>query len=656
MNIKRPIKYIIFFILISLSLNLSSQTISDSKLKAAYIFNFAKYIKWNNSDKYDKFRIGLITENKNLINELKVISQVKKLKDKKISVTVFNNISDIKSIDLLYISNAYSMDIKRIRKIIKTDVLLISDDCSNKREVMIDFSPVVKKKIQFKVNKPNIINSNMEISPNLLLLGGTEIDVAKLYQESQDSLKLQKNLLVKQQKEIDLQRAELDQQLKVAIKQKEEINKQKGELDSQTTQIAYHQKKIVNQKNEHNKLVNKRIELQKTFSLKIKQQESNLAEQNNEMKSRRAVLEEQTKSINDQNKKIDQQKNILNKQSSQLETQKDIIYVFIGFSIMILILIFFIYRSFRIKKIANKRLAEKNERINQQAEELLVQTETLQSTYDILSIEKKTVEVQNKNIKGSIRYALTIQQAVLPAIVDLKKEIDSFVIYRPKDIVSGDYYWMSKVATENTEKGINEKLFVIVADCTGHGVPGGFMSLIGTRLLSETVNEKKIYTPTKILDRIDYGVKKALNQDKSENDDGMDMCLCLIEKQDNNTTKITYAGAKRPLIYYKSVDNEIKIIKGSIKSVGGKNYDDIEYNQHELYLDKNDILYLTSDGFIDQNNPKGRKYGSTKLYKFLQTIGKESIEKQKTLLENELDKHQQTVNQRDDIAFMGIKL
>jgi len=153
------------------------------------------------------------------------------------------------------------------------------------------------------------------------------------------------------------------------------------------------------------------------------------------------------------------------------------------------------------------------------------------------------VQSQHKNIQGSIQYAQTIQHAILPLQSNMDKFLNHFLIYRPRDIVSGDFYWFA-VQEAGTE---HETIFVAAVDCTGHGVPGAFMSLIGSTLLNETVRVKKIDHPASILEQLDEGVMKALKQDKTHNDDGMDVCLCRIERLDDGNYQILYAGAQRPL-------------------------------------------------------------------------------------------------------------
>ncbi len=279
---------------------------------------------------------------------------------------------------------------------------------------------------------------------------------------------------------------------------------------------------------------------------------------------------------------------------------------------------------------------------------------------DELESKNKKIEQQNEHIKGSIRYALTIQKAILPIKENMDKFFDSFIIYRPKDIVSGDLYWFSCIQDERVNN--KELIFIAVADCTGHGVPGAFMSMIASRLLSETINEEGIFSPDQILEELDKRLKIALKQDQTDNNDGFDIALCRIEK--NETTdetpqfQITFSAAKRPLFYYSMKNKKLEIIKGDHRLIGGirQQRKKPPFTNKELLLQKEDMLYLTSDGIIDQNNPDRKRFGTKRLTGILSKNAMLEMEQQGKILELLLDNYQQDEDQRDDITVLGVKL
>ena len=268
--------------------------------------------------------------------------------------------------------------------------------------------------------------------------------------------------------------------------------------------------------------------------------------------------------------------------------------------------------------------------------------------------QKEYIELQNEQITSSINYAKNIQQAILPIADDLNKFFDSFVIFRPRDVVSGDFYWFAhRPATE----GLSEKIFIATVDCTGHGVPGAFMSMIGSRLLSEIVLERKVTSPKDILEILDEKVKFALRQESTDNNDGMDLALCVIEKEED-AYHITYSGAKIDLYYFSHKNDDITILSSERRSIGGtmQKRGNIDFSDKDFYLYKDDYLWLSTDGIIDQNNPERKRFGTPKFIETLKDAKELNLLEQKRLIEKELADHQGEEEQRDDITIWGIKL
>jgi len=260
--------------------------------------------------------------------------------------------------------------------------------------------------------------------------------------------------------------------------------------------------------------------------------------------------------------------------------------------------------------------------------------------------QRDILDLQNKKINSSIQYAQNIQRAILPVRNQIENIFESFIIYRPKDIVSGDFYWFSK---------LKDTAFLAAVDCTGHGVPGAFMSMIGNSLLNEIVLEKNVTEPAKILSLLNEKIIESLRQDETENNDGMDVCFISI---DLKTLKITFSGAKRPLFIYNQKTSELNEIKGDRLSIGGakRKKDNEEFKNHSIDANSGDILYLSSDGLTDQNNSERKRFGTNKLKEIIMNNISESMEKQKYIIEDELNNFQKTEEQRDDITLIGIKL
>jgi len=269
--------------------------------------------------------------------------------------------------------------------------------------------------------------------------------------------------------------------------------------------------------------------------------------------------------------------------------------------------------------------------------------------------QKDTLDRQNKNINASIRYAETIQQAILPDESLLNKYFESFLIFRPKDIVSGDFYWFSKSGSFKSDKG---SFFIAVVDCTGHGVPGAFMSMIGNSLLNEMVNERKIESPNEILELLNNDIRKSLRQDQTDNNDGMDLLLCRFDKLNNNGIRLIFAGAKRTLYIIHNDNPELIKLKGERKSIGGieDTREKVSFKNHEVHLKKGDSIYLSTDGIIDQNGPNRKRFGSNRLESLLSDCYKLSIQEQESNINKELNNFMQSEEQRDDITLLGLRI
>ena len=291
------------------------------------------------------------------------------------------------------------------------------------------------------------------------------------------------------------------------------------------------------------------------------------------------------------------------------------------------------------------KLKEQEAAIRSQNEELMQQKNTLE-------MQKNQIEEQTKSIKKGIDYAQTIQQTILPPNELIQQYFDCFVLFRPKDIVSGDFYWFS-----TAKDGDRNYQFIGDFDCTGHGVPGAFMSLIGNRVLNEVINVRNTYSPRDIMDALNLGIIKALKQEQSTNNDGMDTCLCRVEQIDDHDYKVVFCGAKRPLYYLPANADEVQQLKGDRKSIGGtqKKRGNIQFTDQEVILHSGDTMFLCSDGIADQCDHERKKFGSDRFVNMMVQYRNEPMEQQGELFSKELDEFRGNEEQRDDISVIGIK-
>jgi PAS domain S-box-containing protein len=247
---------------------------------------------------------------------------------------------------------------------------------------------------------------------------------------------------------------------------------------------------------------------------------------------------------------------------------------------------------------------------------------------------------------ASIRYAKQIQEAILPSVTRLYKTFpEAFIFYRPRDIVSGDFYWFSQVG---------DTFILVAADCTGHGVPGAFMSMIGNEFLHQIINNSNVIGPEQALSELDMRVKRALHQDglDRESKDGMDIGICAINLE---TQVCQYAGAFNPM--YVLREGELIELDAAKESIGGYSLEAKAFFTHELSLQTGDVLYLFSDGFIDQfGGPKGRKYMRKRFKELLIEISPLDMAAQHLRISNEFEQWKGKEKQVDDILILGVKI
>jgi sigma-B regulation protein RsbU (phosphoserine phosphatase) len=272
--------------------------------------------------------------------------------------------------------------------------------------------------------------------------------------------------------------------------------------------------------------------------------------------------------------------------------------------------------------------------------------EIVESLHAKLQIAYHDIENIHKNITDSINYAKLIQEAMLPEKDLLDNYFkNSFVLYKPKDIVSGDFYWFAER---------DNKFLIAVADCTGHGVPGALMSMIGIGLLNEIVNVNNITQPAKILNRLNMGIRKALKQDKDNpRYDGMDIALCMVDRL---SREIQFAGANRHLVHFRG--REMELVKGNKFGIGGLYFEsEEEYTNHKISYDHGDIIYMFTDGYADQfGGSRGKRMMTRNLFKILHRSMSFGLEEQEKVLSYWLDRWQRNLEQTDDILLMGVQL
>ncbi len=334
-----------------------------------------------------------------------------------------------------------------------------------------------------------------------------------------------------------------------------------------------------------------------------------------------------TKYETDKKEKLNriQKLEIANEKASN-SRKKTIIYAFILGMIMLAVLLFIAVRSYRLAKLASRKIQKQKEQIEGQRDE---------------------IAYKNKEITSSIEYAKSLQDAILPNEEFIKSFIPkNFILWLPRDIVSGDFYWFYEKAG---------KIFLAAADCTGHGVPGAFVSMTCHNILNQVVIDQDTEHPGEILSKVHIAVSKVFRREGSlsKANDGMDIALMCIDRQKNS---IEFAGAMNPLV--RIHQGEVISYKTDRYAIGGRTPIDFTFTTQKIEFFKGDIYYMFSDGFKDQfGGEEGKKYMNTRFVKLLHEIHKDDFENQKSKLKSELltwigHKHERT----DDVLIIGFEI
>ena len=615
---------LIFTMLIS---NASSQRGFDNPTRALYIFDLAKYIDYGPSfADSSTFKIGVLLGDYDLINEMANLAKTRtRIQDKPVTIVGFRRLESLTHTDVLYVHKDAGFDIEKIKRNIAGQQTMLITEGYEFRESMMNFI-VVDGRPRYDINEEMIKKEGMLVPQDLLFSAiKTKEDWQNLYDVASREIEVQKETIKQQLAAIDVQKQEILNQktlldsLDMAIVAKENaliekqqvLDKQLSQITRQQGEISGHRKTIQVQQNE------------------VNIQKDTLARQKQKISSQIAVMDEQLIRITGQEDKI-------KVQLATLEKQKLILYFVLLALLLVCFLVYYIYSGYRIKKEANIKLEEKNRTISLQKDEIEKQR-------DLAAAQRDQIVYQKKHIMDSIMYAKRIQTALIPSLELFSDKLEHFVLYKPLAIVSGDFYWVSSNGSRHV---------IISADCTGHGVPGAFMSMLGVTLLNEIVNGKNILMPDQIIEHLRSGVIKSLCQVNDENTvkDGMDIAVCTV---DFDEKILWYAGANNPLylirgkelIHYRADKMPVAI-----------HYKMNPFTLNRIQLQKGDAFYIFSDGYADQfGGPKDRKFMSSQLKEILVSLADRPMINQGERLNEIFEEWRGDKPQVDDVTLIGFR-
>jgi len=618
---------ILSFGLIFLVGNTYGQMGFDNPTRALYIFDLAKYIDYGPGfADTSTFKIGILIGDYDLVNELGNLAKTRtKIQDKPVVIIGFRKIESITHTQILYLNKSADFNLDRVKDKIAGHQTMIISEGYEFRESMMNFI-VVDGKPRFDINEELVKKEKMSVPEALLFMA------IKTKEDWQ-------NLFDVASKEIEVQKETIKQQLETIDVQKQEIIKQKSLLDSLDKQIASKEQAL----NEKQKQLNIQVKQITRQQGEISTQKKTILEQQKEVQVQKDTLANQKQKINLQIARMDEQLKMISEQEGKikiqlatLEKQKIILYFILFVLVLVSFLGYYIYRSYKIKKEANIKLEEKNRTISLQKDEIEKQR-------DLANAQRDQIAYQKKHITDSIMYALRIQTALIPSLELFSDKLEHFVLYKPLAIVSGDFYWVSRQGNVQV---------IIAADCTGHGVPGAFMSMLGVTMLNEIVNGKHVLMPDQIIENLRQGIIKSLRQVAEEDSikDGMDIAVCVIDFDKNI---LWYAGANNPLylvrggelIHYRPDKMPVAIY-----------YKMIPFTLQKIDLQKGDAFYIFSDGFSDQfGGPKQKKFMSMQLKETLVAMSDKPMLQQGVRLNEIFEEWRGDNSQVDDVTVIGVR-
>jgi len=625
---KRIISLFLFTCLLCQFHVLHAQVEMNDATRSLFILDIAKYIEYDDEIQlHSDFKIGVMGRNTDFYWELYEMAKTRKfIQEKPVKVLMYPELDNIEKCHILYVNNSEGFKMKEVLERTRGNNTLVISEGYAFNESMINFV-MAEGTPRFELHEEKL---NMEgLAVNELFREQaikTREDWEALFIETDIALEHEKEVVQEQKIVIDSQEVEISRQSAM-------IRAQLALLDSLNNEIL-----------DKEKTIEQKILILDNQVREIGQQNDEILKQKQEVESQQSTLGKQQEKISQQESQIEQQsiqiseqQTILIERLKAIEKQKMLIWFFVIALILVSGLGYFIYRGYRIKKESNIKLEAKNRLITQQKDEIQQQKEIAESQRDQIAYQKK-------HITDSIHYALRIQTALLPSLELFSEKLDHFVLYKPRDIVSGDFYWVAEIGPQ---------IMIISADCTGHGVPGAFMSMLGVSFLNEIILNKGIIQPDQVINSLREEIIHALKQKESDSEvkDGMDICVCLLDPEKRS---LQFAGALCPLWILSK--GELTEIKGDKMPVA-IHETMIPFTNHWIDLKQGDTFYIFSDGFVDQfGGPNQKKYLSKNFKITLGEMQAKPMYEQGAELDRIFEEWREDVEQIDDVTVIGVRV
>jgi serine phosphatase RsbU (regulator of sigma subunit) len=591
---------------------LNAQEGFSDKTRALYILDISKYVQFDESfDSKHEFIISILDRDDRLYWELERLSENRKtIQGKPIRILLCARVDQITPSSVIFLNNKDQYEINEVLAKAKGNNTLIITEGFPFRTSMINFV-VVDGKPRFEANEQLMNEEGLFVNELFLAQAVKTLeDWEALYDVTEDELEMEKIITEQQYILIERQLDEINKQEELIRENNQILEKLRMEIMDRETEID--QKSIILKRQEA-EIAGQKSTIKEQVA-EMQQQRDILADQEKNIRTKEMTIAQREEEIREQGAKIGQQKEKIILQAEAIQKQKIMIIAAVIALVLVFGLVYFIWINYRNKKKANV----------------------------LLKAQRDQIAYQKKHITDSIEYAERIQRAILPSLELFTDQMEHFVIFKPRDIVSGDFYWVEQV---------DGKFVIIAADCTGHGVPGAFMSMLGVSLLNEIVLTKRITAPDVILNLLRAKIIEALKQEAaSVVKDGMDMTVCLLNQTNN---RLYFSGANNPLYLIRK--GKLTQIQGDKMPVAIHEIMD-PFTIHEIALERGDTFYTFSDGYADQfGGPQQKKFLTKNFRNLLLSVQNLPMIDQGIELERTFEDYRKDVEQIDDVVVIGVR-
>ncbi|MCB0400874.1 MAG: DUF4154 domain-containing protein [Flavobacteriales bacterium] len=623
------------------------QELTSEQRQALFLTSFFKYSEWPNEANIAEYQLGVLGDEGNQVyNELIKITDTLIVKDKKIKVNKLSGTEAISNVQLLFLDKSTDIKLESIKNKLAGQPTLFVTRGYPFGQSMINFI-VSGDQVHYEISEKQCEEAGIKINFALTMASvKSEKQWEKLITRIEDLTESNEETVEVNTKELAKIVSEQKRLLSEISANTKKLEDQKEKLKAQQDEIVGKEAMIANAKRE----INEQQQLISSQLAKIEVQEQNLANLNTHVMAKQQELAEQQRTlelekekllaiqqeyadievklkekerlVNEQGKTIEDQVGEIFNKSNKIKEQESIIWLSVIFLIVVSILGALAFRSYRLKKKANETILSQKSQLEQQ---------------------HKVLEEQHREITDSINYAKRIQTAILPPLKLVRGYMpDSFILYKPKDIVAGDFYWM---------EGVNNLIIFAAADCTGHGVPGAMVSVVCNNAINRAVKEFMLVKPNEILDKTREIVMETFEKSDEDVNDGMDIALCSINTE---SKKLHFSGANNGM--YLIRNGELTEIKPDKQPIG--NYRDHKpFTLHEHDLQKGDVIYTFSDGYPDQfGGPKGKKFMYKNFKELLLEIHQKPMDEQHHLLVKAFEDWKGGIEQIDDVCVIGVRI